>query len=473
MQMKEQYDVIIVGGGTSGIAAAYALKDTNYRILLVEQQQKLGGTATQANVIDWIEGCRPEYLNDIFELLKRNNKLSGDISKSWLPAYFSKLNVSNSLRVSPTDLSDKYYTDLISSIDVLLNFEFIDCNLVANDLNSIKLRNVIDGEISHISGKFFIDCTSSGQLCRAAGINYYCGRDGYEFQKESIASEKNSSILNEPSLIFEVAKSVDDNQLLESINSVYVNDKNILIKPSYIIIDGYFQRKLIDTNDFSIHICNPMTALGISGYDVVNNDYKTIYNEAIKRVYEYWKYLKLYSKLYNINLISNVEGSIHEYGINNIAPMLGIRESYRIECEDILNQNSLSKKIDFDNLGNIIAIGTHPVDMHITTGLNKEELYNFNANLFKPYGVELGCLIPKNIKNTLVCGKSFGATQIALSSARTNTFMAQIGWAAGNCIKYCLKNNLTNVRSVDVEHLRNKEFINFDFYKKNIIDILK
>ena len=150
MQMKEQYDVIIVGGGTSGIAAAYALKDTNYRILLVEQQQKLGGTATQANVIDWIEGCRPEYLNDIFELLKRNNKLSGDISKSWLPAYFSKLNVSNSLRVSPTDLSDKYYTDLISSIDVLLNFEFIDCNLVANDLNSIKLRNVIDGEISHI-----------------------------------------------------------------------------------------------------------------------------------------------------------------------------------------------------------------------------------------------------------------------------------------------------------------------------------
>ena len=37
------YDVIIVGGGITGLFLAYKLKETQFRILLIESSDNLGG----------------------------------------------------------------------------------------------------------------------------------------------------------------------------------------------------------------------------------------------------------------------------------------------------------------------------------------------------------------------------------------------------------------------------------------------
>lgn len=45
---KQQYDVIVVGGGPAGIMAALASAKTGAKTLLIERLGLLGGTATNS-----------------------------------------------------------------------------------------------------------------------------------------------------------------------------------------------------------------------------------------------------------------------------------------------------------------------------------------------------------------------------------------------------------------------------------------
>jgi cation diffusion facilitator CzcD-associated flavoprotein CzcO len=51
--MTEQYDVIVAGGGSAGIAAAIGARRAGARTLLVERGPCLGGSATLRNVVTY------------------------------------------------------------------------------------------------------------------------------------------------------------------------------------------------------------------------------------------------------------------------------------------------------------------------------------------------------------------------------------------------------------------------------------
>lgn len=479
----QKYDAVIIGGGSAGIAAAYALStlslfNRSNNILLIEKEDNLGGTAVQSRVLDWIAGCHPKYFDGVYDYLVKKNAVQGNITKSWLPVKFSKSGNTNHLRIAPEELLKKYYEDLSQSIDIKMSwiYEGID-TIEDGQISEVKIRNTKTGEKEVVSARFFVDSTSSGILCRDAGAKSYHGRDGRTFKNESIALEADPRTMNEPSLMFQVKKGLNDEELLSKVKSVYVHGLKV-VKPDYIIVDGYCEPYPWRTQNPQIFMCNPMTGLGLKGIDTIDaKDINAFQEEAQKRVLEYWKYIKLCSLEQfaneHKNAIGGLDGDIADYGFYQCAPMVGIRESYRIECEDMLHQGNLCQKIDFEALGDSIAIGTHPIDMHVRDGLNRDELNRINNEEIKPYGVGYKCLIPKGLKNILVVGKSFGATQIAAASARNNMFMAQIGWAAGNAIKYCLDYDIQDTRNVSADELRKGEYIDFNYYVENIKGDLK
>jgi hypothetical protein len=65
------------------------------------------------------------------------------------------------------------------------------------------------------------------------------------------------------------------------------------------------------------------------------------------------------------------------------------------------------------------------------------------------------------VKNVLIASRCYGASQIALASARGNFVMAQLGWAAGNAIKICLNSNHDDVRRVNIALLQSAEYTDF------------
>ena len=53
MELRKNYDVIVVGGGAAGLAAAIGAKEAGVSCLLIERNASLGGQVTSANVANY------------------------------------------------------------------------------------------------------------------------------------------------------------------------------------------------------------------------------------------------------------------------------------------------------------------------------------------------------------------------------------------------------------------------------------
>lgn len=153
---------------------------------------------------------------------------------------------------------------------------------------------------------------------------------------------------------------------------------------------------------------------------------------------------------------------IRHYGhTRECAPVLGIRESYRIHCEYMLRQSDLIQRIKANDLKTYIACGCHGIDLHVYGNIDSQKVVDFNQNEVQPSGIPYACLILKKLTNVLIACRAYGASYIALVARCLNKDMAQLGWAAGHAVKMCLEEAHEDVRNVDIKKLQAPEYTGF------------
>lgn len=467
---EKPYDVVIIGGGTGAMGAAYALKNYNYSVAVIEQEPRLGGTACNSWVETWVEGVIPPYLEKICKELHIEGW-----EEAFLSAHYTKTQKAHGLFLQRDLLSHKYQEDLKDKMDLFTGHKFISVLKKEEKESRIKCISIVvkQGDTEKvITGKYFIDASADGVLCRALGEEHYSGRDSRSMYGESIAPIDNKfykEFLNEPSLFFEIKNGYDDSKLLSRCTTVYAEynpDGSIqkIVKPDYITLDGYWGGSFV----------NPMTGMGggTVGSLVIREGVEASYKEFEKRIVEYWKYLKLsltQAKEQGKARLGAWGTGFLSWGYTGIhAPYLGIRETFRIRCKYMLRQNDLIQLISSRKLYDYIACGSHTVDFHIVNGLDTKQLNAINQKQedgmpsIRPYGIPYRCLIPYHIENVLIASRCMGASQIALASARINMVMAQIGWAAGNAVRMCLDHHLKSVNEVNVPELQSERYTAFE-----------
>lgn len=449
MESEKNARVCILGAGTAGMAAAYALKNKDFKVIVVDKQAILGGTAVNAWVETWIEGINPPYLNDIFKQI--SSLTVEDINRSWLPSNFAlKGKGGKNLFVPHEQLSAIYLKDMKESINIelLCGYRFQDALINNNRIEYIRVVSIDASEVIKISACFFIDC-SGGELCRYHGIkdmDYFVGEDPYSRFEEPLMvhtvkySMVNYDYLNEPSLFFKVGTV----EKIESARPISIEKQNKIDSHVDYIYNGYYTERWI----------NPMTGMNISGNSVINLGEDAAYKMAKSHIHSYWEFIcqeierrkerknPSDNELYGYASIA--ESYVNMFPLSDIescAEMLGIRETYRIHCMYMTTEHDLSKSILEEALDDNIACGSHGLDFHVYGNLNASKVSEFNSFKLQPSGISYRSLIPKRFSNVLVAGKAFGASHIALSARRVNKDMAQLGWAAGNAIRICLEQN--------------------------------
>ena len=163
------------------------------------------------------------------------------------------------------------------------------------------------------------------------------------------------------------------------------------------------------------------------------------YDEASRRseriVRNHWSWLQSQPGFENYELVE-------------IAPMLGIRESYRVKTSYVLVEADLAAGWNAQQHDDMIAVADHPCDIHGEGGTL--------SSVKTAYGVPFRCLIPATgPRNLLVACRGAGFSKIAASSCRLQRTMIQLGNAAGLAAAWAARDGVP-VDAVDVGALTEK-----------------
>ena len=421
----DEFDTVIVGGGSAGFGAAYASSLSGAKTLLIERMSGLGGVSVFGGVNCW----EPGYGGMGVHLRLARDLMSGgqgcvihddggpvgpERPFVWcLPTkrgYSGTFKVPDPAHVHDTD-HFMFEPEAMSSLmlrylrengcSVMLDTGFAGAECRGRYVGSLTLRDKSGKEIS-VRGKTYIDCTDGASLAGACGcaraIGEESGADHGEYSAPDSASAEN---INGVSLIFRCAP-----------------DPGPYIPAAARADDGFLAR-LERREIYSVINQYPDGDINVNMLPTMNG---REYAEAgagadrilRERAAAYFGWLRE-----NFGL---------RYRMKNVFPMHGVRESYRLVGRYVLSENDLRAGMyRQDHKERLIAFADHMIDVHGTSSVKRK----LPPDLDIPYGIPYECLLPQEYDNMLVASHASSFSHIAAASARLSRTMIAVGEAAG------------------------------------------
>lgn len=412
---ERRCDVCIIGAGSSGSAAAILSGREGADTILVERQTLLGGSGTNALVSGWEPGPGCSLVRELFDRMKAIDG-AGVGRRFGIPgadfAYGLFLITDEPYEYSThrTNVPDKLFRDVpykpeafdrvvrdlcretgrVRIMDGTTFFQS-ETNDKKDRIESILVRQS-DGGVLRIRARVFIDATGDAWLCRSLGCETMLGIDSKAMFDEPSAPSEPQLRLNAVTRCYEITK-----------------------RPGA-------KRAPAPSRPVSFpkcaHICGwkdgPLTVNMLPTFEgqvLVNWGYDETLRRSEEIVHAHWHWMQQYEYF-------------QEYELVRIAPMLGIREGFRVKTKYVLNEHDLIDTLKNQKHEDMIAIADHPCDIHGAGGGLR--------HLTWAYGIPYRCLIPEgNCGNLLVACRGAGFSRIAASSCRLQRTMIQIGHAAG------------------------------------------
>lgn len=184
--IKNEYDVIVVGGGVAGIAAAVAASRNGAKTLLMEKACILGGLAT-LGLISWYEPlCNGEGYQLIGGIPEELIRVAIKYGFENLPTCW------DGKGVSPLD-EKRYVTRFSPTVSALAFVEYLKENNVDILLDTLATFPEMDGNIckgiivetvggrEYYPAKMVIDATGTAVICDRAGIPTEIGENFFSY----------------------------------------------------------------------------------------------------------------------------------------------------------------------------------------------------------------------------------------------------------------------------------------------------
>lgn len=427
IQLNEDYDVIVVGGGLAGCTAAAAAAREGAKTLLVEQTDCLGGMATAGLVPTFaffsdhqkIICCG--FAEQILNKIRAGTPHLSTNKMEWIP-------------IDP-ELLKRIYDDLVSEAGADVLFQTFMTGVEAKDgvVSEIILSN--KAGLTAYRAKVFVDCSGDADLAAWAGAEYLLGDESGEVQPVTHCFRLSN---------------IDDYAYRTGTPLHGSNKKSEIFQ---IIADVKFP--LIP----DIHICNSLTGPGVVTFNAghiwdVNNITPVQTSKALMHG-------RKMAKAFRDALAEYRPADFGNAFVVQTASLLGARESrriigdYTLVLDDYLNQRSFHDEI---------CRSCYYVDVHwskeVATGSDEERAkWDAKSYSLKPgesHGIPYRCLTPKNLVNVLVAGRSISCDRPMQGSTRTMPTCMAMGEGAGAAAAICAATDSPNVHTVDTDYLRKR-----------------
>lgn len=381
-EVYDEADVIVVGGGPAGTAAAIGAARCGQSVLLLEHSGQLGDMGTLANVsvfmgIGNVTGFYRELISEVLP-----SCLPDSHQASIYPQY------------SPFVL--RHY------LNGKLEREGVKVYYHASFVAAVKEGETVAGVIANTReglkaflGRRIIDCTGDARVAQDAGVPVRSGREG-------------------------------DGRTQPMTLMFMMQNTGKPVTP-YLPEDCYYYESVDDLpqgrhlfwehNDEGTLLVN-MTRVRGNGAKIEDINYAE--KEALRQVFSVVHYLQ--------------RNGFENYALSHVPGQTGVRETYQIEGLYTLTEDDLLRGRRFDD---VVAQTNYEIDIHSPDGSKTTDERHIEG-----YDIPYRCMIPVRTKGLLVAGRSISATHVAMSSMRIQATCYALGQAAGIAAACSIQDNV-------------------------------
>ena len=123
-----KYDLIVVGGGTAGCAAAYTAGKLGLKTLIIEKSIHLGGTITSGLVVPAMKSSKNQINTDFYnDLINELRAIGGQVTYQNNPGWFNP----ELMKIALDSLMAKANVDT-----------YFDTHITAIELDNREIKNI-------------------------------------------------------------------------------------------------------------------------------------------------------------------------------------------------------------------------------------------------------------------------------------------------------------------------------------------
>ncbi|HEY1881469.1 MAG TPA: FAD-dependent oxidoreductase [Candidatus Cybelea sp.] len=432
------YDVLVVGGGNAGCAAAIAAARHGARTLLVERYGFLGGTATAAMVGPWMtfhssnERIVGAIAQEIVERLQRKGASPGHLRDS--SDYVATI----------TPFDPEVHKALLfelmqeAGVSLLLHAYFLSAHVEGDEVRSATFATI--GGSRTYAAPVVVDATADALVAASAGVPTQQGDERGRVQPAT--------------LMFRLSH-VDLAKLAEYLRDHPDQMRTSLapqerVPQALTAVAGLGDLWEQARSDGLVDVPRELVSFFISPYpDEVTVNMTRVVNvdpldpDDLTRA-------EVQSRLQAMQLLEFFRRRVAGFENARIAAtgtQVGIRESRRIVGRYTLTRDDVLQGRSFDDA---VARSAYPIDVHNPSGSGT------TTHRLAPgasYEIPYRTMLPVNRERLIVAGRCISTTHEALASTRLTPTVMTLGQAAGTAAAIACAQRV-RVGDVDAARLR-------------------